>query len=86
MVNAWSGLYWKLYSNSLVIKVKSPFEQWYYNALVPHKHFVPMESLEHVHDVWRYLKTHECKKIVQESTSFIKTVTMDFALNEYKIW
>lgn len=31
--NAWSGLFWKLYSNSVVIKVQSPYRQWYYGHL-----------------------------------------------------
>jgi hypothetical protein len=85
MVNAWSGLYWKLRSNSLVIKLKSPYEQWYYDALVPYKHFVPMNSLEEVHDVWTYLSNNDCSSIVEASTSFIQGINLPYALQTYVI-
>ena len=38
--NAWSSLYWKLLSSSVTLKVTSTREQWYYDALVPWKHYV----------------------------------------------
>jgi hypothetical protein len=44
--NAWSGLYWKLRSNSVVLKVASPKQhvQWYYDRLIPWEHFVPIKN------------------------------------------
>jgi hypothetical protein len=31
--NAWSGLFWRMLSNSVVIKIRSPYRQWYYQYL-----------------------------------------------------
>ena len=44
--NAWSGLYWKLRSNSVVLKVASPkqHKQWYYDRLIAWKHYLPVKS------------------------------------------
>ena len=44
--NAWSGLIWKLRSNSAVIKVASrkSHVQWYYDRLVAWKHYIPVRS------------------------------------------
>ena len=44
--NAWSALFQKLLSGSVVLKVASPgnFRQWYYDELIPWVNFVPVES------------------------------------------
>lgn len=44
--NAWSALFQKLLSGSVVLKVASPgnFRQWYYNELIPWVNFVPVDS------------------------------------------
>ena len=36
----WERPVWQLYSNSLMIKQKSPLIQWYYNAIEPGQHYV----------------------------------------------
>jgi tetratricopeptide (TPR) repeat protein len=41
--NAW-GLLEKLILGCCVLKVGSPFEQWYYDRLLPWRHFVPIKS------------------------------------------
>jgi Glycosyl transferase family 90 len=43
--NAWSALFQKLLSGSVVLKVASPqnFRQWYYDELIPWVNFVPIE-------------------------------------------
>ncbi len=42
--NAWEGLFIKLLSGSVVLKVASAFgfRQWYYDRLMPWRHFVPV--------------------------------------------
>jgi len=41
--NSWDGLFWKLLSNSVVLKVESPHRQWYYSRIKPWKHYVPVK-------------------------------------------
>ena len=42
--NAWEGLFTKLLTGSLVLKVESAFgfRQWYYDRLLPWRHVVPV--------------------------------------------
>lgn len=42
--NSWQGCFWKLASNSVVLKVAGSFEQWYYDRLVPWRHFAPVAA------------------------------------------
>jgi len=44
--NAWAGLFQKLLSESVVLKVASPhnFRQWYYDQLIPWVNFVPIKT------------------------------------------
>eukprot|EP01035_Chromulina_nebulosa_P029002 gene29002-38371_t len=44
-VSAWSGGFWKLYSNSVVMKAPSLWEQWYYEDLKPYIHYLPLKTL-----------------------------------------
>lgn len=41
--NAWEGFYWKLLSQSVVLKVEG-FEQWYYDEIKPWSHYVPVHK------------------------------------------
>jgi len=42
--NSWPGTFWKLRSNSVVLKQESPWCQWYYNRLVPFVHYIPIKD------------------------------------------
>jgi hypothetical protein len=44
--NSWPGLFQKLLSGSVVLKVDSggPYRQWYYERLKPFEHFVPVRN------------------------------------------
>ena len=39
--STYSRLIWQLHSNCLVFKQSSPFQQWFYNSLIPFVHYVP---------------------------------------------
>ncbi|MDI7776351.1 glycosyl transferase family 90 [Asticcacaulis sp. EMRT-3] len=39
--NSWPGLFQKLLSGSPVIKVGTPYRQWYYDRLIPWENYVP---------------------------------------------
>jgi Glycosyl transferase family 90 len=62
--NAWSGLFQKLLSGSVVLKVESPhgFRQWYYDDLLPWENFVPVKSdLSDLIDNIMWLKNNDEK-------------------------
>lgn len=87
MVNAWSGLYWKMLSNSVVLKHKTHWHQWYYPMLEEWKHFVPVETMPALSDTidWCKKNDHICKDIAKNATSFAEKLTYDYAVREYKI-
>lgn len=39
--STYSRLIWQMHSNCLVFKQSSPFEQWFYNSLIPFVHYIP---------------------------------------------
>ncbi len=83
-VNAWSGLFWKLYSNSVVFKVKSHFEQWYYNRLKPWEHYIPVSGdLSDLQEKFEWAVAHdnECEQIASAGRVFACGLTYE---NELK--
>jgi hypothetical protein len=82
-VNAWSGLWWKLFSNSVVFKVDSHYEQWYYNELKEWVHYIPVKGdLSDLEEKYKWALEHEeeCKQININSTNFIKEHTYDYVV------
>lgn len=77
-VNAWSGLFWKLYSNSVVFKVLSHYEQWYYDRLKPWIHYIPvrgdLSDLQEKFE-WALLNDDECRKIAMAGREFATGLT-----------
>lgn len=78
--NAWSALFQKLLSGSVVLKVASPsnFRQWYYDELIPWVNFVPVESdmsdlVEKVH--WLLEHDEEARKIGENGAKLANTLT-----------
>lgn len=41
---AYARAYWQLFSNSVIFKQNSPNIQWYYGALKPYTHYIPVQS------------------------------------------
>lgn len=87
MVNAWSGLYWKLLSNSVVIKHKTHWQQWYYSELLPWVHYVPLERASDLPSVLEWCKNNDtaCKQIAMNATQFVKRLTYNYAIGEFRI-
>ena len=90
MVSAWSGLYWKLYSNSVVFKLRSHWEQWYYRDMKPFHHFIPLANLspaeiQKAFDWCEILYPKRCKQIAEQSSVFVQQLTYDFAVKNYTI-
>jgi hypothetical protein len=86
MANSWDGFFWKLYSNSLVFKVTSHWEQWFYKDLKPWVHYIPvtydlsdlLEKLE-----WAIQNDDECKRIAENGRRFAMDLTYEYAVSKY---
>lgn len=73
--NAWSNLFTRLLAGCCVLKVASPFgyRQWYYDALRPWEHFVPVEAdLSDLHERIAWCRTHDrqCAEIAAAGRDF----------------
>ena len=69
------GFYWKLASNSVVIKQESPYVQWYFNALKPYVHYVPVKNdMSNLSEVVTWLQNNDDKahQIAQNASEFAK--------------
>jgi len=86
--------FWTLLSNSLALKQITPNIQWYYGALKPYEHFVPVkEDLSDLLEKFEWATTHdaESKQIAENATAFVKNelspedifVYMTHLLREY---
>jgi hypothetical protein len=89
-VNSWSGLWWKLRSNSVTIKVESGNKQWYYDDLKPWVHYVPvannMSDLSSAVDfVLDRSNDNALKKIARASTRFIRNLTYAHETNKVRL-
>ncbi len=93
--STWPGLLWKLASNSLVIKQDSSHIQWYYQALKPNVHYLPVENdLSNLFDVYKYAVQNDVdmEKISRQAQSFVKDnvlyedmlVYTKFLIDEYQ--
>lgn len=84
-VNAWSGLYWKLRSNSLPVKLTSHWEQWYYNMIEDRRHLILSGR-----DLWTTYEElvsddQRARLIAEEGRALASRLTCRFALEEYVI-
>lgn len=87
-VNAWSGLFWKLYSSSVVFKVYSHYEQWYYDRLLPWEHYIPvagdLSDLEDKYD-WALSHDDDCRQIAQSGREFASSLTIQKEFDQLKL-
>ncbi|MEP9390169.1 glycosyl transferase family 90 [Mesorhizobium sp. KR9-304] len=80
--NAWTNLFTRLLAGCCVIKIASPFgyRQWYYDALTPWQHFVPVKAdLSDLREKIDWCRTHdaECAEIASAGRDF--ALRRDFA-------
>lgn len=55
---------WIMYSNSVLIKQDSKKIQWYYSALEPYVHYIPLkEDLSDIFEQFEWLKNNDCKAL-----------------------
>lgn len=57
--STWPGFLWKLRSNSLVIKQRSPHVQWYYNGVQAGVHYIDVKAdLSDLEECYRWAQAH----------------------------
>ncbi|NGX63576.1 MAG: hypothetical protein KR126chlam6_00988, partial [Candidatus Anoxychlamydiales bacterium] len=68
------GYQWRLLSNSVCFKQKSNEVQWFYSALKPYEHYIPVANdmsdlVEKIN--WAKKEDQKCEKIAKNATDFI---------------
>jgi hypothetical protein len=76
-VSAWSATYWKLLSNSVMLKYRSHWEGWYHRDLKPWVHYVPFESFHELPAVVGWCREHDdrCRSIATAATEFARRLS-----------
>jgi hypothetical protein len=81
---AWKSLFLKLMMGSVVLKIDSPFEQWYHRKLIPWRHYVPVsrdvKELKELHQ-WLLAHDEQARRIAQEGADLISRVNLESALD-----
>jgi hypothetical protein len=86
---AWKSLFLKMASGSTVLKIHSPFYQWYHHRIIPWKHFIPVrDDFADILDIYDWLKDHDeqAQDIAQSAQKLIESVTLESALNEMALF
>lgn len=94
-VSPYSASGWKLLINSLLFKPDSPWIQWYYGALTPYDHYIPVEAdLRDLVDQILWAKSHDAdaQRIAKNCREFaLSHITLPdsllylyYILGEYK--
>ncbi len=84
--NAWSSLFLKLLSSSVVLKVESEggYKQWYYDRLIPWQHYVPVNKdlsdlIEKMY--WLILNDKTSKAIAKNGKKFAESMLFSSEIN-----
>lgn len=91
---AWQRVPWIMLSNSVLLKQETSFMEWFYPAIKPYVHYVPMdERLTNIFQQLKWMQAHdsEVQEISRNATSFVKNELMPehikdhmaIILNEY---
>ncbi len=70
----WTRLVWHLQANSLTFKHDSSQMQWYYNAIKPYEHYVPVRDTQALVEALNWADQNEAavRKMVDASTRFVE--------------
>jgi hypothetical protein len=87
MSSSWSGCYWRLSSNSLSWRVKTYWEQWYFDRLQPGRHYVVLENFFGVSDLFAWCESNEtqCRAMVASANAVMREMTYEYAVSGYTI-
>jgi hypothetical protein len=80
--SSWPGLFTKLCSGSVVLKVTSPcgFRQWYYDRLIPWHNFIPIKKdLSDLIEILEWLNQHDkvAQTIANNGKFLAESMTLD---------
>lgn len=81
---AWKSLFMKLMMGSVVLKMDSPFEQWYHRNLMPWRHYIPLSNdPKELKEVHQWLLNHDAaaQEIAMAGGEFISRVNLESALD-----
>jgi hypothetical protein len=86
MVNAWSGLFWKLLSNSVPVKIRSHWEQWYYGLLRDGENII-MSDLDLGRTFQRLTQNDALVcQVARAGNELASALTYEYACRDYVIW
>jgi hypothetical protein len=72
--NTWNATVWKMYSGSVLLKVKSIWKQWYYDELKEYEHYIPVENdLSNLNEQiqWCIDNNEKCEEITKNAKKFV---------------
>ena len=83
---AWESMFLKLSSTSVVLKVQSDYEQWYYDRLVPWEHYIPVQhdlsDLE-TRVVWAREHDRACQQIAANAQLLMASLSFGHGLIDF---
>lgn len=77
---AWKSLFLKLCSDSVVLKMESDYEQWYFHEITPWIHYIPLRpDLKDLRDtfIWLQSHDHEVQRIVQQAHEAMERINYE---------
>jgi len=83
---AYSRTYWQLFSNSVIFKQSSNATQWYYRAIKPYVHYIPVNSdLSNLTQMIHWAIQHDdlAKEISLEAQRFAINNLTQFHIMQY---
>lgn len=82
---AWVSMFTKLSSSSLLINVESDYRQWYYEDLVPWRHFVPVKKdLSDFLELYDWISNNDgqVQNIVSNANNAMSEITFNNSVEE----
>ncbi len=79
VICAYPAFQWRLLSNSVTLKQESDEVQWFYRAVKPYVHYIPLkQDLSDLYDqiVWAQNHDAECQKISSQAQAFAQNNLM----------
>ena len=84
--SSWSRVYWILLSHSVLLKQASPWYQWYYKAIKPWVHYIPLaHDVSDIKDkiIWAKRNDGKAHKIAQNATNIVEGIFSEEAIRTY---
>lgn len=83
--NSWSGCFRKLLSGSVLFKIESNWEQWYYDKIRPWEHYIPIKKdLNDLEEklLWAIDNDSEARAISENARNAAMGITFQETVNE----